>query len=159
MLKHQLILHPDAVEKFAFDQPPTPYQQRPGFSWYLCPVTVAGKQEWLLVNVEFGYCQMVIAPEITPAYIADIALDVIEYHLPDGRDEDNVSVSLNIDDVTWHTAEKMPEHVAKRYQEARQRVARCKSVHDAEDVMERLNDKPLSVNGRTFAPTKIKETM
>ncbi|MBK5969653.1 hypothetical protein [Thiorhodovibrio litoralis] len=125
--------------------------------WYLCPVTIAGDQEWLLVNVECGYCQLVIAPEKTPIYIADVALNAIEVHLPSDRDEDNVSASLSGDDVSWHTAEVMPKHVALRYAEARKRIGRCKDVHDAEDVLEQLNAKPLTINGRTFAPTEALE--
>ena len=59
LLKHQLILHPDIVSQFELDKPVTPYERRVGFSWYLCPVTVANAREWLLVNVEFGYCDLV----------------------------------------------------------------------------------------------------
>ena len=56
LLKHQLVLHPDIVGQVALDKPVTPYERQVGFSWYLCPVTIANVQEWLLVNVEFGYC-------------------------------------------------------------------------------------------------------
>ena len=118
LLKHQLILHPDIVGQFALDKPVTPYERQVAFSWYLCPVIVADNSEWLLVNVEFGYCQLVIAPDKTPNHIADAAISAIEHHLPDDRDEDNVSVSLSTDDVSWHTATQMPEHVGLRYQEA-----------------------------------------
>jgi len=59
-------------------------------------VTISGNAEWLLVNVEVGYCQLVTADgPIAPAMI-DIgyaAISAIEYHLPDDRDEDNFSVS------------------------------------------------------------------
>lgn len=55
LLKHQLIFHPDIVSQFALDKPVTPYERRVGFSWYVCPARVAGEQEWLLVNIEFGY--------------------------------------------------------------------------------------------------------
>ena len=74
LLKHQLILHPDIVGQFALDKPVTPYERQVAFSWYLCPVIVADNSEWLLVNVEFGYCQLVIAPDKTPNHIADAAV-------------------------------------------------------------------------------------
>lgn len=154
LLKHQIILHPDVVGQFALDEPVTPYERRIGFSWYLCPVTIANAQEWLLINVEFGYCQLVIAPEKTPIHIADAAIGAIEHHLPHDRDEDNVSVSLSGDDVTWHTATQSPAHVGLRYEQARDILRRCRDIHDAEDVLERLNDTPIALNGRRFTPTE-----
>lgn len=154
ILKHQIILHPDIVGQFALDKPVTPYERRIGFSWYLCPVIVAEKTEWLLVNVEFGYCAMVIAPEKTPLYIGDAAITVIEYHLPEDRDEDNVSVSLSGDDVTWHTATKMPEHVGLRYQQALKILRKRKDIHDADDALDKLNETPLKLLGRVFAPVE-----
>ena len=74
--------------------------------------------------------------------------------MPDERIEDNVSVSLNPADVSWHTADKMPEHVALRYQQAQAELARCRNVHDAEDALEQLNEKPLNISGRNVAPTQ-----
>ena len=154
LLKHQLILHPDIVGQFALDKPVTTYDRQVGFSWYLCPVIVADKSEWLLVNVEFGYCQLVIAPDKTPNHIADAAISAIEHHLPDDRDEDNVSVSLSSDDVSWHTATQMPEHVGLRYQEAHKILRKCADIHDADDALEKLNETPLKLHGRTFTPTE-----
>ncbi len=154
LLKHQLILHPDIVGQFALDKPVTTYDRQVGFSWYLCPVIVADKSEWLLVNVEFGYCQLVIAPEKTPLHIGDAAIRAIEDHLPEDRDEDNVSVSLSTDDVSWRTATQMPEHVGLRYQEAHKILRKCADIHDADDALEKLNETPLKLHGRTFTPTE-----
>lgn len=111
-------------------------------------------QEWLLINVAFGYCALVIAPEITALYIGDAAISAVEYHFPDEREEDNVSVSRSGDDVTWHTAEKMPEHVGLQYQQAQRRVGKCRTVHEADEALERLNEKPVTIGGRTYAPTE-----
>ena len=152
LLKHQLILHPDIVGQFALDKPVTPYERQVGFSWYLCPVIVADNSEWLLVNVEFGYCDLVEVNSVTA--VEQAALDSIEYHLPDDRDEDNVSVSFNPDDISWHTADKMPEHVAQRYQQALNLMRRCKDHFDAADAIERLNETPIKLHGRTFTPTE-----
>lgn len=154
LLKHQLILHPDIVGQFALDKPVTPYERQVGFSWYLCPVIVADNSEWLLVNVEFGYCQLVIAPEKTALHIGDAAIRAIENHLPEDRDEDNVSVSLSTDDVSWHTATQMPEHVAQRYQRALQVLRKSKDVHEADDALDKLNEIPINLHGRSFAPTE-----
>ena len=154
LLKHQLILHPDIVGQFALDKPVTPYERQVAFSWYLCPVIVADNSEWLLVNVEFGYCQLVIAPEKTPIHIADAAITAIEYHLPEGRDDDNVSVSLSGDDVSWHTADQMPEHAAQRYQQALRRVRTYLDIHAADDALDRLNATPLTIGSKTFTPTE-----
>ena len=154
LLKHQLILHPDIVGQFALDKPVTPYERQVGFSWYLCPVIVADNSEWLLVNVEFGYCQLVIAPEKTALHIGDAAIRAIENHLPEDRDEDNVSVSLSTDDVSWHTATQMPEHVAQRYQRALQVLRKSKDVHEADDALDKLNEIPINLHGRTFTPTE-----
>ncbi len=154
LLKHQLILHPNIVGQFALDKPVTPYERQVGFSWYLCPVIVADKSEWLLVNIEFGYCQLVIAPDKTPNHIADAAISAIEHHLPDDRDEDNVSVSLSRDDVSWHTATQMFEHVGLRYQEALKILRKCSDIHNADDALEKLNETPLKLHGRSFTPTE-----
>lgn len=154
ILKHQLILHPDIVGQFALDNPVTPYERQVGFSWYLCPVTVANAQEWLLVNVEFGYCQLVIAPDKTPLHIVDAASSAIEHHLPEDRDEDNVSVSLRSDDVSWHTAPQMPEHVGQRYEQALKILRKCSDIHDADDALDKLNETPLKLHGRSFAPVE-----
>ena len=154
ILKHQIILHSDIVGQFSLDKPVTAYKHQLGFSWYLCPVTVADKPEWLLVNVEFGYCQLVIAPEKTPIYIGDAAITVIENHLPEARDDDNVSVSLSGDDISWHTANKMPEHVTKRYQQAVALLRSCKDLNDADDALDGLNDLPLTIGGKVFAPVE-----
>ena len=154
ILKHQIVVHPDLAGPFASERSITPYERQDGFSWYLCPVVVADKSEWLLVNVEFGYCQLVIAPDKTPNHIADAAISAIEHHLPDDRDEDNVSVSLSSDDVSWHTATQMPEHVGLRYQEAHKILRKCADIHDADDALEKLNETPLKLHGRTFTPTE-----
>jgi len=154
MLKHQIILHPDIADQFTGDKPITPYELRVGLSWYLCPVTISGNSEWVLINVEVGYCQLVTAdgPDGSLAAamidISDAAISAIEAHLPD--DEDDVSVSLS--GVTLHTAEKMPEHVASRYMQALKAVSKCN--YDAEDVIDKLNDTPLTIGVRTFAPTE-----
>lgn len=152
LLKHQLILHPDIVSQFALDKPVTPYERRVGFSWYLCPVTVANAQEWLLVNVEFGYCDLVESDSATD--IEQSALDAIDLHLPTDRDDDNVSVSFNPDYISWHTADKMPEHVAKRYQQALTLIRQCENHLDAADEIEQLNETPLTLGGRTFSPAE-----
>ena len=57
ILKHQIVVHPDLAGPFASERSITPYERQDGFSWYLCPVVVADKSEWLLVNAEFGYCE------------------------------------------------------------------------------------------------------
>ncbi len=152
LLKHQLVLHPEIVDQFTLSKPITSYQRQVGFSWYLCPLTVANKQEWLLINVEFGYCDLVESPN--PLEIEQDVLDSIEYHLPEDREQDNVSVSFDPDDVSWHTAEKMPEIVAQRYQQALKLMHKCKDHFDAADAIERLNNMPLKLNGRTFTPTE-----
>lgn len=152
LLSHQLILHPDIVGQFVLQKPVTPYERRVGFTWYVCPVKIANEQEWLLVNAEFGYCALAdtgSAPDIERA-----ALDAIDLHLPDEREDDKVSVSFNPDSIRWHTAAKMPEHVAKRYEQALKQIRKCSNCHDAEDEIEQLNDTALTVGGRTFTPAE-----
>ena len=152
LLNHQLILHPDIVGQFALDKSVSPYERQVGFSWYLCPVPVADTHEWLLINVEFGYCDLVESG--SAADIEQAVLDAIDLHLPDDREEDNVSVSFDPDDISWHTADKMPEHVGLRYQQALELMRKCKDHLDATDEIERLNDTPLILGGRTFSPTE-----
>ena len=94
------------------------------------------------------------ASEKAPSYVEQALLNAIESHLSDDRDEYSVSVSLNPGDITWHTADKMPEHVGLRYQQAQQRIRSFKDRWDAVDEIERLNEKPLTIGGRTFAPTE-----
>jgi|GEM_PF-878167 len=152
LLSHQLILHPDIVGQFVLQKPVTPYERRVGFTWCVCPVKIANAREWLLVNVEFGYCAL--ADSGSAADIEEAALAAIDLHLPDERTDDNVSVSFNPDDTSWHTADKMPEHVAKRYQQALKQIRKCMDSLDAEDEIEQLNDTPLTVGGRTFIPAE-----
>ena len=119
-----------------------------GFSWYLCPVTVAGEQEWLLVNGEFGYVELVDTCDAEA--IEQAVFDVIELHLPDGKD--NVSVSFNPEHISWHTADKMPELVALRYQQA----LKLLDIHeDATDELEQLNDTPLTLGGGVIKEASI----
>jgi hypothetical protein len=150
LLKHQTILPPDTLAMFDIDKPVTPYEYRPGFSWFLCPITVADSQEWLLINVEFGYCDLIESNHAED--LEQAVLDVIDLHLPDNREEDNVSVSFDPDDVSWHSADKMPEHVAQRYQQALKQTRRCKDSLQAEDEIEHLNHTPLTIGGCTFTP-------
>jgi len=138
--------------QLVLQKPVTPYERRVGFTWYLCLVKIANAQEWLLVNVEFGYCAL--ADSGSAADIERAALAAIDLHLPDERNDDNVSVSFNPDDSSWHTADKMPEHVAKRYQQALKQIRKCMDSLDAEDKIEQLNDTPLTVGGRTFTPAE-----
>ncbi|TCO73761.1 hypothetical protein [Chromatocurvus halotolerans] len=152
LLKHQLVLHPDIVSQFAVDKPIMPYERRFGFSWQLCPWTLADDQGWLLINVEFAYCNLVESG--SAADIEESALDAIESHLPYDREEDNVSVSFNPDDITWHTLTKMPEHVAKRYQKALKLIRKCPDRFEAMDKIERLNNTPVTLGGRTFSPSE-----
>lgn len=154
ILKHQIVVHPDLAGPFASERSITPYERQDGFSWYLCPVVVADKSEWLLVNAEFGYCRLANASEKASSYVEQALLNAIESHLSDDRDEYSVSVSLNPGDITWHTADKMPEHVGLRYQQVLQRIRSFKDRWDAIDEIERLNDTPLNIGGRTFAPTE-----
>ena len=72
----------------------------------------------------------------------------------DEHEEDNVSVSLNPNEITWHTADKIPEHVGLRYQQALALLDACVDIDAAEDALEQLNDTPLTIAGRTFAPSE-----
>ena len=132
----------------------TPYQHRFGFSWYLCPVTLFKQSEWLLINVEFGVCQLVKKPNATALAVEEAAITAIDHHLPVDRDEDNVSVSYRPNDVTWHTATKIPEHVGMRYLQAQQLLGKCIDRFDPEEAMDRLNTKALTLGGCTFAPVE-----
>lgn len=152
LLKHQIMLHPDTLAMFDLNKPVTPFEYRAGFSWFLCPITVAKTQEWLLINVEFGYCDLIESNHAED--LEQAVLDVIDLHLPDDREEDNVSVSFDPDDVSWHSADKMPEHVAQRYQQALEQTRRCKDSLQAEDEIEHLNHTPLTIGGRTFSPVE-----
>ena len=114
---------------------------------------MVGELEWLLINVEFGYCELVVSGKVA-ADIEEAVLDTIEGHLPEDRDDDNVSVTFDLDDVTWHTADKMPEHVGLRYQQSLKCIRGYKDRWDAADEIERLNEKPLTIGSRTFAPTE-----
>lgn len=154
MLKHQIITHPDYAEPFRHERSFTPYEPRIGFSWFLYPVTIAKASEWLLVNAEFAYCALLIAPRKDALHIGDAAISAVEYHLPADREEDNVSVSRSGDDVSWHTTEKVPEHVAQRCLMACQLIERCRDIHQADEALETLNDTPLTLHGRTFRPTE-----
>lgn len=78
--------------------------------------------------------------------------DTIDCCLPDERDEDNVSVSLDPFDVTWMESDRLPIHVGIRIHEAELALATCPDLLDAEDLVEGLNQKPLKVFGRVFAP-------
>lgn len=154
ILTHQIITHPDYAEPFRHERSFTPYEPRVGFSWFLYPVTIAKASEWLLVNGEFGYCELVIAPSKDALHIGDTAISAVEYHLPADREEDNVSVSLSGDDVSWHTTEKVPEHVGKRCLMACALFERCRDINQADEALEALNDTPLTLHGRTFTPTE-----
>lgn len=154
VLKHQIVVHPDLAGQLASGCRFTPYDKRFGFSWYLCPVTVAQEPEWLLVNIEFGYCKLVIAPEKTAHDIADAAIMVIECHLPDDRQQDSDSVSLQLQDISWHTAAKKPKHVAQRYRRALKLIRKCRDRFDVAEALERLNETPLRLYGRTCTPTE-----
>lgn len=93
MLKHQLLIHPDLHTQLPLSKPVMRYHHQPGFSWVVCPVVAAGEQSWLLINMEFGFCELVEG--ITADDIEQSVLDVIELYLPHGRDDDNVSVSFD----------------------------------------------------------------
>lgn len=125
-----------------------------GFSWYLCPATVAGEQEWLLVNVEFGYVELLGDNIRAASDIEHAVLDIIERHLPDEHVQDNVSVSWNPNQITWHTADKITPFVGSRYQQALALLDECRDITAAEDALEHLNDTQLTISGRTFAPAE-----
>jgi hypothetical protein len=150
MLSHQIILHPDTPFTSSF----TPYERKVGFSWYLCPATVAGEQEWLLVNVEFGYVELLGDNIRAASDIEHAVLDIIERHLPDEHVQDNVSVSWNPNQITWHTADKITPFVGSRYQQALALLDECRDITAAEDALEHLNDTQLTISGRTFAPAE-----
>lgn len=150
MLKHQMLIHSDLHSQLDLIKPVTPYEHRPGFSWVVCPVMVAGEQSWLLINMEFGFCELVEG--ITADDIEQSVLDVIELHLPHGRDEDNISVSFDPDHISWHTTDKLPDHAAQRYELVRKRLAKCKDLYMAEEAIDKLNLTPLTLHGRKFAP-------
>lgn len=150
LLTHQLVLHQETMGQLDIGKPVTPFKQRAGFSWFLFPVTVASAQGWLLVNVDFGYCDLV--KSVSAADIEWSVLDTIELHLPDDRERDNVSVSFNPADISWHSGGRMSEHVAQRYQQALKQISQCNDFFDAEDKIEQLNNIPLAIGGRRFSP-------
>ena len=152
MLKHQLILHQDVVAPFAAERSITPYARREGFSWHLCPAKVGHEHVWLLINGELGYISLIVADPVTADAIDHAAVETIEFLLPDDREDDNVSVSLDPADVSWHKSDRMPVHVGVRYDEALQLLARQRDLGHAEDALDDLNREQLLVNGRTFAP-------
>ena len=152
LLKHQLITHADIAGQFTVESSITPYQSQQGFAWYLCPAVVADEQVWLLVNVEFGYVELLADDNCRASDIEQAVLDVIELHLPDEHQQDKVSVSWNPNQITWHTADKIPEHVRQRYQQALALLDSCRSIDAAEDALEQLNNTQLTMNGSTFAP-------
>lgn len=115
-------------------------------------MTVFEQSAWLLINVEFGFCQLVETPNAAALSVEEAAILAIDHHLPVDRDED--SVSFRPSDVTWHTAEKIPEHVGMRYRQAQQLLGKCIDRFDPEEAMDRLNTKPLTLGGRTFAPVE-----
>lgn len=154
LLKHQLITHADIAGLFSAERSITPYQSHKGFAWYLCPAVIADEQVWLLVNVEFGYVQLLADDSCTAADIEQAVLDVIELHLPDEQEQLNVSVSLKPNQITWHTADKIPEHVGQRYQQALVLLDSCLDILAAHDALEQLNDTELTISGRTFAPSE-----
>ena len=152
LLKHQLITHADIAGQFSTQRSITPYQSKQGFAWYLCPAVVADEQVWLLVNVEFGYVELLGDNIRAASDIEQAVLDIIERHLPDEHLQDNVSVNLNPNEITWHTADKIPEHVGQRYQQALALLDSCRNIDAAELALEQLNNAQLNINGRTFAP-------
>ena len=90
----------------------------------------------------------------TAADIEQALLDVIELHLPDEHEQDNVSVSWNPNQITWHTADKIPEHVGQRYQQALALLDSCVDTLAAHDALEQLNDTQLTISGSTFVPAE-----
>lgn len=106
------------------------------------------------MNAEFGYCALVIAPSKDALHIGDAAISTVEHYLPADREQDNVSVSLSGDDVSWHTTEKVPELVGNRCLMACALIERCQDIHQADEALEALNDTPLTLHGRTFSPTE-----
>jgi hypothetical protein len=139
LLKHRLITHADIAGQFNTERSTTPYQSQKYFAWYLCPAVVADEQVWLLVNVEFGYVELLADDNCTAADIEQAVLDVIELHQPDKDEQDNVSVRWNPDERTWHTADKIPEHVGPRYQQALALLDKCRDIDAAHDALEQLN--------------------
>jgi len=118
------------------------------------PAVVADEQVWLLVIVEFGYVELLADDSCTASNIEQAVLDVIELHLPDEDEQNNVSVSLKPNQITWHTADKIPEHVGQRYQQALALLDSCRNIDAAELALEQLNNAQLTINERTFAPAE-----
>lgn len=153
LLTNQIIFHQDLAGLFSDERSITPCDSTEGFAWYLCPAVLADEQVWLLVNAEFGYVELLEQVDFSAEAIEQALLDVIELHLPD-EDELNVSVSLDPDDITWHTADKIPEHVAQRYQQALLLLDSCADILAALHALEQLNNTAWTVSGRTFAPSE-----
>jgi hypothetical protein len=107
---------------------------------------------WLLIDAAFGYVVLVDAEPVTADQIDLAGVETIDYLLPEDREEDNVSVSLDPSDVSWHESEQITVHVGNRYHEAELLLAKQPDMAHAEDALEKLNSKLLEVNGGTFAP-------
>lgn len=152
---NQIIFHQDIAALFSAERRITPYKPKQGFAWYLCPAVVADEQVWLLVNVEFGYVELLEGENCTAEAIEHAVLDVIEYHLPDEQEEDNVSVSLDPDSITWHTSDKILEQVGQRYQDALALLGTCLDIDAASDALEKLNDTTWVDSG--FTPSQCVE--
>jgi len=155
LLSHQLLIPADLAPTFESQRTLLPFDTfRRGFAWYLCPVVVANKQQWVLINVAFGFVQLVEEDEAdTIANAVEKAVfDAIELALPNDREQDNVSVSFNPDDVLWHIAGKMPTHVGQQYQRVEKALRRCNDLYQVDSALEKINTMPLAINDRHIVP-------
>ena len=156
LLTHQLLIPSDLASLFESQRMLLPFESFcRGFAWYLCPVVVAKEQQWVLINVAFGFVELldVMSPPTANA-VEKAAFDVIELASPLDREEDNVSVSFNPADVTWHIADKLPTHVGKQYQRVEQALRQCHDIYEADEVIKQINAKPMTIGDQCIAPVE-----
>jgi len=98
------ILRPDIANQFANERNITAFnpEGRVCMAWYLYPAKVGQHTVWLLIDAAFGYVVLVDAEPVTADQIDLAGVETIDYLLPEDREEDNVSVSLDPSDVSWH---------------------------------------------------------
>lgn len=156
LLSHQFLVSTDDAAAFASQRTLTPLDDlRQGFAWFLFPVPMANRTQWLIVNAALGFVELIEGEDMPSAEaVEQAAFGAIEVAQPMGRDEHNVSVSFDPADVLWHEAQKMPVHVGASYQRVALELRQCRDFYEADIIVEKMNATPLMVNGYRIVPVE-----
>ena len=149
MVRHQVFIPADLVDQYPCAEL---FWRKEYFGWYLLPVQYG----WVLINHETAHVDLVREPRLSKEQVEDVIFSTVldlTYH------DIDVGCYMGLDEryTSWHVYKKLPVHVAQRYKEVKQAIAKAGDTNSAWEAIDELNCSEIDVIGYRIVPEEALE--